>query len=113
MRGPVTLTRKLQLQEVTRQPDGAGGYTENWDVLGTLWADIRGCTGREREVTAATISYVPYRVIVRAAPVGSAARPRAGQRFVEGARVFRIEAVSDADAQGLYLACFTKEEVLT
>jgi len=113
MRGPYFLGRRLLLEGVTRQPDNAGGYTESWAVLSELWADIRAGIGRERDVSAATISAVPYRVIVRAAAVGVPSRPVAGQRFREGNRVFRIEAVSDGDRSGLYLECFTKEEVLS
>jgi head-tail adaptor len=44
--------------------------------------------------------------------VGSDRRPRPDQRFREGARLFRILAVAEADAQGLYLTCFAREEVV-
>jgi head-tail adaptor len=113
VRGPYFLSRKLVLEAVTRQPDNAGGYTETWVVLGEIWADIRAGIGRERNLSVATISAVPYRVITRSAPIGAASRPQPGQRFRDGDRMFRIEAVSDGDRHGLYLECFTKEEVLT
>lgn len=111
MSAPVHLSRKLVLEAVSRAPDGAGGFSESWVALGTIWADIRAGTGREREVTAATISYVPHRIYVRAAPAGSPSRPVAGQRLVEDARVYRIQAVSDFDREGRYLECFALEEV--
>lgn len=113
MKQSVHLGRRLVLEEASRQPDNAGGYTENWSELGTLWAELRAGTGRERALTAAVLSYVPYRITVRAAPVGAVSRPKPGQRFREGNRVYRIEAVSDSDRNGLYLECFAKEEVLT
>jgi len=109
--GGVLLYRKLVLEAVTRQPDNAGGYVENWAALGTVWADIRAGFGRERAGAAATLSYVPYRVIVRAAPSGAPSRPRAGQRFSDGARRLLIKAVADFGRDGLYLQCFCKEEV--
>ncbi len=112
MIGAPKLGRRLVLEEVTRQPDNAGGFAENWVVLGNLWADIKAGTGRERTLNAAVIPLLPYRIVVRAAPVGSSSRPKPGQRFREGDRVYRIEAVADRYRDGLYLECFTKEEVL-
>ncbi len=109
----VSLSRALVLEDVTRQPDNAGGYTESWAVLGTLFGDVRAGSGRERGLDAVTLSYVPYRIVVRAAPEGAASRPKAGQRFRDGARIYRIVAVADRYPDGLYLECFTKEEVLS
>jgi head-tail adaptor len=51
--------------------------------------------------------------VVRGAPVGVPSRPEAGQRFREGSRVYRIEAVAEKDPQGRYLTCFATEEVAT
>lgn len=113
MRGPFFLNRRLELQEVTRQPDLAGGWVESWAAKGVLWADIRSGAGRERRDDAVAVSSVAYRVIVRASPYGSPSRPRAGQRFVDGDRVFGIEAVAEAGEAGLYLECFTHEETVT
>ncbi len=105
------LNRALVLETAERVPDGAGGFTENWLALGTLWADINARSGREAREAVAPISSVTLRIVVRAAPVGSSKRPMAGQRFREGARVYVIEAVSERDADGHYLTCFAKEEV--
>lgn len=107
-----SLDRALVLEEVTRQPDNAGGYTESWIALGTLFGDVKPGAGRERALNSATLSYVPYRIVVRAAPFGAASRPKAGQRFRDGLRIYRIEAVADRYRDGLYIVCFTKEEVL-
>lgn len=107
-----TLTRKLVLEEPRRIPDGAGGFTEVWIALGVLWGDVRAGTGRERESAGlATVSTVPYRIIVRGVPHGAPSRPRADQRFREGARVFRILAVTERDPKGMYLECHAREEV--
>lgn len=106
---PVRLSQQLVLESATRSPDGAGGYTETWAPLGILCAEIRAMAGQERSAVAGTLSYVPFRMIVRAAPQGAASRPVVDQRFRDGARIFRIYAV--AEYQGKYLQCFTKEEV--
>lgn len=107
----VHLSRKLALEDAVRQPDGAGGFSETWETLGELWAEIKAGTGRERFGAQVTKSTVPYRITVRAAPVGAASRPKADQRFREGARLFRILAVADHDRDAAYLTCFATEEV--
>jgi len=106
------LNRSLTLEAATRTPDGAGGFLEIWDVLGTLWAEVRAGTGREQARDFVTLSTVPYRITVRAAPEGAPSRPKPEQRFREGNRVFRILAVTEADADGTYLTCFAREEVV-
>jgi len=107
------LGRKLVLEEAVRQSDGAGGYGESWVALGRLWADMRPGYGRARDGAGARLSLNRWRVICRAAPAGAPSRPVAGQRFVEGTRIYLIEAVSAWDEAGIYLQCFCREEVAT
>lgn len=106
------LNRRLTLEEAQRVADGGGGHKLSWVPLGTVWAAIVPGTGSEREVDMATVSSVPYRVTVRGAPVGAPSRPRPDQRFREGTRLFRIVAVAEADADGAYLVCHTREEMV-
>lgn len=105
-----TLNRRLVLEETQNIPDGAGGFQKTWVPLGTLWANVRPGTGREKSAESATVTTVPYKVTVRAAPYGSPSRPKADQRFREGQRIFRITAVSDNDDRGRYLTCNVEEE---
>ena len=108
----VALNRKLVLEEPQKASDGAGGFTEVWVALGVLWADIRAGTGREREAAGLfTVSTVPYRITIRAAPYGAPSRPKPDQRFRDGERLFRIMAVAERDSRGMYLECFAREEV--
>ena len=111
MRREIRLTRELVLEAQAQASDGAGGFSESWVTLGTLWADV--APGNGREVAGVEVNYasVPLRITVRSAPVGSPERPMAGQRFVEGTRIYPIEAVSERDVDGLYLICFAREEV--
>lgn len=104
------LNRKLVLETPERVADGAGGYAVVWTELGVLWAELRPGAGRESAGEFLTMSAVPYRIIVRAAPVGSDARPRPEQRFREGTRLFTITAVTEYDRMGHYLSCFAHEE---
>ncbi|SDN34618.1 head-tail adaptor [Lutimaribacter pacificus] len=112
MSGRVHLSRRLVLEAPVRAPDGAGGVQRGWEVLGTLWAEVVARTGRERAGDGAQVSLTGYRITVRAAPEGHAARPRPEQRFREGGRVFRITAVAERDPRGRFLTCFAEEEVV-
>lgn len=111
MSGAPNLSRALVLQTPVVTPDGAGGFVTQWQALGTLWAEIRAGAGRERFASLGPSGEVRLRILVRAAPQGSDRRPRPDQRFIEGARIFRILAVAEADVQGRYLVCTAQEEV--
>ncbi|QJF51506.1 head-tail adaptor protein [Roseobacter ponti] len=104
------LNRRLVLEEPQRLSDGAGGFSTQWHALGTLWADVTARTGRETAQSGAPVSAMSYRIIVRGAPWGNAARPKPEQRFREGARIFLIQAVAEEDAEGRFITCFAREE---
>lgn len=104
------LSRALVLQTPLTLPDGAGGFSTQWQTLGTHWAEIRASAGRERLSDLGPSGEVRLRIVIRAAPHGSDRRPRPDQRFVEGPRIFRILAVAEADVQGRYLICTATEE---
>ena len=105
------LNRTLVLEGVMRTPDGAGGFTEDWTALGTLWAEVLPGSGSDTLGEERMLSAVPYRITVRGTPMGSPSRPKAGQRFREGTRLFWIQAVTERDQSGRYLTCFAREEV--
>ena len=105
------LNRALGLEGVVRTPDGAGGFTEAWTSLGTLWAEVLPGSGSDTLGEERMLSAVPYRITVRGAAPGAPSRPKPEQRFRDGARVFRIHAVTEADRRGHYLVCFASEEV--
>ncbi|MFB2532924.1 head-tail adaptor protein [Paracoccus sp. p4-l81] len=108
----VRLNRALLLEARERRADGMGGFAEAWVARGTVWAEVAPGTGRvtggEFHATAAT----PYRITLRAVPVGHPLRPAPAQRLREGARQFRILAVSEGDTRGLYLVISAVEEVV-
>ncbi len=108
---PVRLNQPLVLEARTTTPDGAGGMQSGWQSLGTLWAEVQGGAGRLTGGAAQVVSETAYRIVVRAAPMGDAARPLPGQRFRTESRVWGIEAVREHDHAGRYLVCFAKEEV--
>ena len=104
------LNRALELQEAIRTPDEAGGFAVVWATRGTLWAEILPGAGRDPAGEEVVLTSVPCRITVRAAPAGAAARPKPGQRFREGGRLFAILAVAERDPAGRYLTCFCREE---
>ncbi|SEK37697.1 head-tail adaptor [Roseovarius azorensis] len=106
------LNRPLVLEAALRLPDGAGGFTLVWQARGTLWAEVSTRAGREAEGEGVRLARAGYRIAVRAAPQGSSSRPQAGQRLRDGARLFHIVAVTEADAGGRYLTCWAEEEVV-
>ncbi len=112
MSGTVHLNRKLVLEDPVRVSDGAGGHSQVWTPIGTLWASIKAGAGREYRQQFVTVSKVTYRIVVRANPEGAPSRPKPDQRFRDGNRVFRILAVSEYDPQARYLTCHAREEVL-
>ena len=111
MSDEVRLTRPLVLEAQARTSDGAGGFTEAWSTVGTLWAEVAPGSGRDVAGVEVTLASVPLRITVRGAKVGLLSRPLAGQRFRDGTRFFHILAVSERDAGGQYLVCYAREEV--
>lgn len=104
------LNRALELQAASRSPDGAGGFTQVWATLGTLWAEITPGSGRDPAGEELVLTSVPYRITVRAAPVGAPNRPKPDQRLREAGRIFAILAVTERDPAGRFLTCFCREE---
>jgi SPP1 family predicted phage head-tail adaptor len=106
------MNRRLRLEEPVQISDGAGGHAINWQEIGILWGEVAARTGREVAGAGAALSKVPYRITVRAAPVGSPSRPDAGQRFRDGTRSFAIVAVAEGDGDGRFLVCVAEEEIV-
>ena len=100
------LSRKLLLEAPVRVADGAGGFVESWQPLGTVWAELVPRTGRE----SGDLARIGFKITCRAAPQGAPSRPTPLQRFRDGARIFRIDAVTEVDPEGRFLVCFATEE---
>lgn len=105
------LNRKLVLEAPNQIPDGSGGFEESWIEMGVVWAEVKAGSGREVSGQTGPVSANAYQITVRAAPYGTPRRPTAEQRLRDGERVFKILAVAERGADGLYLTCHAKEEV--
>ncbi|WP_425101199.1 head-tail adaptor protein [Tropicibacter sp. S64] len=106
-----SLNRRLVLEAPVRTPDGAGGFVQGWQALGTLWAQVEPRSGREVSGTDGVLSRAVCRITVRGAPVGQSNRPVPGQRFVAGDQVHVIKAVIEEGPRGQYLVCQCEMEV--
>lgn len=104
------LTVPLTLESPERVADNMGGYRMVWQPKGVLYAKMQARAGAERQGEVGAQSVVTWRITVRGAPEGDPRRPRPEQRLRMGARVFRIDAVAEADAAGQWLDCFAREE---
>lgn len=107
----VVLSRALVLESPQNVADGAGGFAASWVALGTVWADVVARASRETAGDGGLRALSGYRITVRAAPVGASNRPRPGQQFRDGTRVFRILNVAEADRAARYLICLCQEEL--
>ena len=106
------LTRHLTLEAEALVADQSGGFSRTWETRGTLWADIKSKSGRETRGPNTTVTKAFFKITVRGAPVGSDARPQAGQRLRGHGRIYVIEAVTEYDPDGRYLTCHAVEEAV-
>ena len=106
------LAERLILEAPTRSPDGGGGWQVTWTPLGTLWAEVRPVSARERVMGGRETSRITHRVRIPSAPVDSPRRPLPEQRFRQGSRIFDIRAVAEADDRHGYLVCWVEEGAL-
>ncbi|MDO5528355.1 MAG: head-tail adaptor protein [Paracoccus sp. (in: a-proteobacteria)] len=104
------LTVPLRLEAPERVPDQMGGAFISWRALGVLYADMRAAPSRESAGQSGPEVRVMWRILTRAFPPSDPRRPRAGQRFCLGARVFRIEAVAESAGGGRILQTLASEE---
>ena len=107
------LTRLMVLETPVRIQDGAGGHTTNWTPKGSLYVEVKPGAGRQARGEITALSRLTCRIITRAAAIGTASRPVPGDRFREGSRLFRVDAVAAYDRGAHYLTCYTVEESVT
>lgn len=107
MTGPGDLRHRLVLEEAQRVSDGAGGFTEDWVTVATVWAAIEPGGGGEGVDSGRLAGRMTHGVTLRY---------RAGvtpaMRFRHGTRVLHILAVIDEGARRQWLRCLCEERDL-
>ena len=109
----VRRTRRLALEERAAAADGGGGLTESWVERGVIWAEMKAMIGREQSLGLRPSSTVTHRARIRYAAPGAPDRPRADQRLREGARIYAIRAVAEADDRRAFLTLWLEEGALS
>lgn len=104
---PGALRHELALEAASLAPDGAGGHTESWSEVATLFARVEPVSATSRFGADQTLESVTHRVTVR-----YRADLKSGMRFRRLSRIFEIMTVHDPDETGRYLVCRTREQGL-
>jgi head-tail adaptor len=92
---PGKLKTRLQIQAPVETDDGQGGVDRSYATLTTAWAQVTPFSARgggadvEADAEGATVK---YRIILRSNLILTLQH-----RLVDGARIFRIGAIRDAD----------------
>ena len=107
MTSPGDLRHRLVLEEAQRVSDDAGGFTESWIEVATIWAALQPSGGSEAVESGRLAGRVSHTVTFRY---------RAGvtpaMRFRLGPRVFHILAAIDEDERRRWLRCLCEERDL-
>lgn len=59
------LKDRVTIQNYVRTPDGYGGYTETWQDIATVWANIKPLRGREFFQAQQIQSEVTHKITIR------------------------------------------------
>jgi SPP1 family predicted phage head-tail adaptor len=94
------LNQRVRILAQTRDPDGGGGYTEVWNVIATVWADVAPRAGNNVFAADALQSRVEYRVAIR-----RNAAVMVGMRVAVGALTLSIAAILDDGSPLVTLIC--------
>jgi head-tail adaptor len=92
---PGRLKTRLQIQAPVETDDGQGGVARSYTTLTTAWAVVTPCSSRGggADVEAdAEGAPVKYRILLRSNFILTLQH-----RLVDGARIYRIAAIRDAD----------------
>lgn len=98
MTGPGDLNRRLTLQAPMETPDGAGGVSLSFFDVAPLWAQVEPVTAQRVVIADGDGATVTHRIQIRAGP-----EITTRHRLRDGARIFEIVALREADASRRYI----------
>ncbi len=91
MSGPAGFNRRLSLESPVEVADGAGGVTRTYEMCALVWAEVTPLTASAEIAAAARGAKITHRIVIRA---GRTVTSR--DRFVEGARIYRVVAARES-----------------
>jgi SPP1 family predicted phage head-tail adaptor len=94
------LNQRVRILAQTLTPDGGGGYSEVWNVIATLWADVEPRAGNNVFAADALQSRVQHRVTIR-----RNAGVSVGMRVMAGTATLAINAILDGGTPLVTLLC--------
>lgn len=94
------LNRRIELLRPGRQPDGQGGYYQNWPTAATVWAEFKKPSLSVAEVNGALASEVTREISVR-----YRTDVRRGWRVVCAGRTYEILHTYDYGREATVLVC--------
>lgn len=103
---PGALRHELVLEAATLSPDEAGGHSEEWVEIASLFGRVEPVSAVSRFGADQTLESVTHRVTIRFRDDIAA-----GMRLRRTARVLEVVTVHDPDETGRYLVCRTRELV--
>jgi SPP1 family predicted phage head-tail adaptor len=98
------LSHRLMLEAPTRAPDGGGGASVTWSLVGEVWGAILSVSGGESVEADGVRGRITHEIWIR---------HRDGvvpeMRFVLESRVFDIQAVLEQGGRRRFLKCLVEE----
>lgn len=82
------LRHRITIQQLTRTPDGSGGYTETWPTFSTVWASINPVHGKELFEAQQIQSNVTHKIRIR-----YLSGVKSSMRVSFESRIFQIQSV--------------------
>lgn len=110
MKRGLQLDRYLRLEARQDISDGAGGFVETWAARGNLWANVVARSGTARSGEFGASARQALKITVRAAPQGHPARPKSGERLIDGGRIYTVLAVHEDARAARFLTLAAREE---
>ena len=99
------LNKRLVIEDLVRDPDGAGGSDVTWTVFASVWAKVRPRHGREKlwadAVASSTSQIITIRYLANLQPQ---------MRFVDDGRIFEILSIVNVDESNQWLSCLCEEK---
>lgn len=99
-----SLNKRVEIQAITKVPDGLGGFVNSYVTLYTADAAIWDATGNERNQASATTLVISHRIRIR-----YKAGFKAAYRVKFGLRYFSIVSVVNPSEKNRYLDLLCKE----